>query len=108
MTPHLLIITFRITTDKGLNLELKKKNLTFFAWSRNARRLHVDCIAYNLYENNFNTQHIFESRLDLDSSLSKIFFTILGVGRPCGEYGEKPASSYDTSLIEYHLQDHNR
>ena len=56
----------------------------------------------------------FESRLDLDSttilstSLSKIFFTILGVGRPCGEYGEKPALSYDTSLIEYHLQDHEQ
>ena len=27
---------------------------------------------------------IFESRLDLDSSLSKIFLQFLGVGRPCG------------------------
>ena len=80
--------------------------------------MHVDCIAYNLYGNNFNTQHrvrdqtpwqpFFESRLDLDSSLSKIFLQFWGVGRPCGEIGEEPASSYDTSLIEYHLQDHNR
>ena len=40
MTPHLLSITFRITTDKGLNLELKKK-LDFFL---HGRAMHVDCI----------------------------------------------------------------
>ena len=61
MTPHLLSITFRITTDKGFNLELKKKNdfffFFFFAWSRNARRLLRDCIACNLYGKNFSTQH---------------------------------------------------
>ena len=39
MTPHLLSITFRITTDKGLKLELKKKN--FFL---HGRAVHVDCI----------------------------------------------------------------
>ena len=32
-------------------------------------------------------------------------FRILGVA-PYGEYGEKPALSYDTSFIEFHIQDH--
>ena len=79
MTPHLLSITFRITTDyKGLNLELKK-NLTFFAWSWNARRLHRDCIAYNLYGNNFNTQHRVRDQTpcQLDLFSSRVYTSML-------------------------------
>ena len=45
--------------------ELKKKE-TLFAWSRNARRLHRDYIACNLYGKNFSTQHRVRDQTTLD------------------------------------------
>ena len=50
MTPHLLCIAFRITSDRGVNHNLViKTTMTNFAWALNARRLHRD--ACNFYQN---------------------------------------------------------